>query len=274
MKIYISADMEGLAGVVTDAQLGEQGFDYARACDLYTAEVLAVIEAAFESGAREITVSDSHGNGQNLPMDRMPGGVRLVRSWPRPLGMMEGIDQSFDAAILLGYHTGSHNPEGVRAHTLSSAVIHSLALNGAPVCEAELSAYIAGHHDVPVVMISGDHALMSELEDALPTTEKVITKRAIAYHCAESLSPADVLPMLKQGTCRGIEGRSGIKPRVIGPDVTAAITFKNHRPAELLGYLSGVERTGSHTIEYGGQDILEVSRFLEVVLGYRADLQP
>ncbi len=188
--------------------------------------------------------------------------------------MMEGIDGSFDAAILLGYHTGAHNPAGVRAHTLSSACIHSLAINGSRVCEAELSAFIAGHFGVPVVMISGDDALMEEVRSALPRTEKVVTKRAIAYHSAETWSPADVLPLLRDGARRGVGLRDEIEPTAINGPATVSITFKNHRPAELLGYLAGVERTDAHSIEHQAGDILEASRFLEFVLGYRADLTP
>lgn len=274
MKVYVSADMEGLAGVVTDAQLGEDGFDYERACELYTAEVLATIEGARAAGASEITVSDSHGNGQNLYVDRMPTGVRLVRSWPRSLGMMEGIDESFAGAILVGYHSGSHNPRGVRAHTLSSAVIHTLALNGRTICEAELSAYLAGSFSVPVLMISGDDALAAEIEDRLPGVETVVTKRAIAYHSAETSVPADVLPMLRLGAERAVARRAEIAPVVLEGEVVVDLTFKNHRPAEILDYLPVVERTGSHSIRHVAADIVAASRFLEFLLNYEPGLQP
>ncbi len=131
-----------MAGIVTDAQLGPDGFDWRHACDLYTNEVLAVIHELQDAGAKDITVSDSHGTGLNLRIDRMPPGVRLIQSWPRRLGMMEGIDESFDGAVLLGYHSGSHNPSGVRAHTMSSANVFDLALNGKLVCEAELMSMV------------------------------------------------------------------------------------------------------------------------------------
>ncbi|HIE72254.1 MAG TPA: hypothetical protein EYP98_19950, partial [Planctomycetes bacterium] len=167
VKIYISADMEGVAGVVTDAQLGPEGFAWRDACELYTEEVLAVIDELRSAGATDITVSDSHGTGLNLKIERMPAGVRLVQSWPRRLGMMEGIDASYDGAILLGYHAGSHNPRGVRAHTMSSANVFDVALNGAKVCEAELSGYIAAHFKVPILMLSGDDAICAEIAASL-----------------------------------------------------------------------------------------------------------
>ena len=101
MKIYISADMEGVAGVVTDAQLGPEGFEYQRFREFMTAEVVAAIDAARMAGATEILVSDSHGNGQNLLIEKLPDDVMIVRSWPRELGMMEGIDETFDGQVKL-----------------------------------------------------------------------------------------------------------------------------------------------------------------------------
>src|SRR5687767_3272886 len=114
LRIYISADMEGVVGVVTNEQLGPQGFEYQRFREIMTQEVNAAIEAAFEAGATEVVVSDSHGNGQNLLIEKLPKNILLVRSWPRPLLMMQGIDETFAGAIFLGYHTGTTNPTGVR----------------------------------------------------------------------------------------------------------------------------------------------------------------
>ncbi|MGH9942703.1 MAG: M55 family metallopeptidase, partial [Pyrinomonadaceae bacterium] len=109
MKIYISADMEGVVGVVTGEQLGPQGFEYQRFREFMTGEVNAAIEAAFEAGATEIVVSDSHGNGQNLLLEKLPQNITLVRAFPRPLMMMQGIDETFAGVIFLGYHSGTTN---------------------------------------------------------------------------------------------------------------------------------------------------------------------
>ena len=110
-----------------------------------TNEVLAAIEGARAAGATEILVSDSHGNGQNLLIERFPKDVQIVRSCPRPLAMMEGIDASFDAVLFVGYHASTLNPQGVRAHTMSSANLADVRLNGVSVPEAGLNAAIAGH---------------------------------------------------------------------------------------------------------------------------------
>lgn len=274
MKIYISADMEGVAGVVNDAQLGPEGFDYDRACELYTEEVLAVIAELHDAGATDLTVSDSHGTGLNLRAERFPKGVRLVRAWPRRLGMMEGIDRSFDGAILLGYHSGSHNPRGVRAHTMSSANVFELALNGKLVCEAELSAYLAGHFEVPVLMISGDDAICDEIAETMPGCERAVLKKTISYHCADSLAPADAIDVLRAATRRGVERRTKIAPLTLAGSVTMDLTFKNHRPTELLAYLPNVEQLDAHRVRFVGSDILEVSSFFEFALNYSPDLKP
>src|SRR5436190_18055606 len=148
LKIYISADMEGIVGVVTGDQLSPQGFEYGRFREFMTQEVNAAIEAAFAGGATEIVVSDSHGNGENLLIDKLPKNVTIVRSWPRPLMMMQGIDETFDAAIFIGYHTSTNNMSGVRAHTISSARLADIRLNDTSMPEAGINAAIAGHFNV------------------------------------------------------------------------------------------------------------------------------
>ncbi|GIS81086.1 MAG: hypothetical protein CM1200mP14_26520 [Gammaproteobacteria bacterium] len=112
LKIYISADMEGLVGAVTSDQLGPSGFEYQRFRQIMTNEVNAAFEAAREMGATEILISDSHGNGENLLNEQLPGDIQLIRSWPRPLMMMEGIDETFDAVIFIGYHSSTKEHRG------------------------------------------------------------------------------------------------------------------------------------------------------------------
>jgi D-amino peptidase len=187
LKIYISADMEGVVGVVTDQQLGPDGFEYERFREFMTAEVNACIEAAREAGATRILVSDSHGNGQNLLIERLPDDVMVVRSWPRPLGMMDGIDDSFDGAILLGYHSSTANERGVRAHTFSSANVTSVRINGASMSEASVSAAIAGHFGVPIIMVSGDNIAVAEAQVIVGDVEGAVVKWAKGFHSAQTL---------------------------------------------------------------------------------------
>jgi len=121
IKVYISVDMEGIAGVVSPDQLMPSGFEYERFRGFMTAEALAAIQGARDAGATQFVVSDSHGNQENLLIEQFAPDVTIIRSSPRPLSMMEGIDSSFAAAVFIGYHASTTSPEGVRAHTFSSA---------------------------------------------------------------------------------------------------------------------------------------------------------
>ena len=136
LKVHISVDMEGIAGVVSPEQLGPPGFEYGRFREFMTREALAAVQAAKAAGATEIVVADSHGNGQNLLIEQFPPDVKVIRSWPRRLGMMAGVDGAVDAAIFIGYHAGTNNSTGVRAHTFSSATLTRVAINGVNVTEA------------------------------------------------------------------------------------------------------------------------------------------
>jgi D-amino peptidase len=273
-KVYISADMEGIAGVVSPDQLGPTGFEYARFREFMTAEVIAAIEGAREAGATEILVSDSHGNGLNLLIERLPADVRIVRSWPRPLGMMEGIDSSFAAAIFIGYHSGTTNPSGVRAHTLSSASYAGVALNGVQVPEAGLNAAIAGHYGVPVALISGDDAAVEETRRLIGDIEGVVVKRAISFHAASTLTPQAAQSLIRERVKAALARRASLRPYRMTTPVRLDLTFKNYRPAEILGYLPIVQRTDAHSIRYTGRNVLEVSKFLQFVGAYEPGLMP
>jgi D-amino peptidase len=274
LKVHISVDMEGVAGVVTEAQLGPEGFEYARFREFMTAEALAAIEAAFEAGATEVVVADSHGNGQNLLLEKLPKNVTVVRSWPRPLSMMQGIDESFDAAIFIGYHAGVTNPAGVRAHTISSGRFADLRLNGKSVSEAGLNAAIAGHFGVPVILISGDDAAVEEARAQLGEIEGAVVKWNAGYHSARTLVPQAAADLIRERVRRALARRRDFRPyRIAGP-ATLDLRFKNYRPAEVLAYLPNVERTGSHTIRFVGKDVLEVVRFISFLTNYESNLQP
>jgi len=274
LKIYISADMEGVAGAVTSEQLGPDGFEYERFREFMTAEVNAAIDAAREAGATEILVSDSHGNGQNLLLEELPDDVMVVRSWPRPLMMMEGIDPSFDAAIFIGYHTSTTNPRGVRAHTMSSANLTAVRLNGIPMPEAGLNAAIAGHFRVPVIMISGDDAIVDEARALLGPIEGAVVKRAISFHSARTLTPEAARTVIREKVKAAIGRLGDFKPYRLTTPITLEVSLKHYRPVELLGYLPMVERVDSHTIRFVGRDMVEVAKFLEFMLSYDVSEQP
>ena len=274
LNIYISADMEGVAGSVTADQLLSTGFEYDRFRGYMTDEVLAAIAGARDAGATTFVVSDSHGNGENLILDRFPADVTVIRSWPRPLGMMEGIDSTFDAVIFIGYHASTSNSAGVRAHTLSSALLTEVAVNGVPMPESGINASIAGAFRVPVVMISGDNVAVAEAQRLIGPMSGAVVKRAISFEATATMTPAAAQTLIRQ-TAREAVGRRGeMKPFVQKTPVQLDITFKNYRPAELMTYLPNVTRTTSHGIRFTARDMVELSRFLEFVTSYEAGLTP
>jgi D-amino peptidase len=274
LKIYISADMEGVAGVVTDEQLGPNGFEYQRFREFMTAEVNAAIEAARQAGATEVVVSDSHGNGQNLLIEKLPKDILLIRSWPRPLMMMQGIDETFDGVIFIGYHSSAANPQGVRAHTISSARFADVRINGASASEAQINAAIAGHFNVPIIMISGDDAIVREATSVLGNIETAVVKWNYGFHSARTLTPEASAELIRQKVGAALRRIREFKPYKVKAPVTLEIQFKNYRPAEILSYLPIVERIGSRTIRFVGKDMIEVSKFLEFVVTYDPALAP
>ena len=273
-KVYISVDMEGVGGVVTNEQLGPAGFEYARARQFMTDEALAAVQGAREAGATEILVSDSHGNGPNLLIDLFPADVTIIRSWPRPLMMMEGVDSTFAAAVFIGYHSGTANMSGVRAHTMSSATLTSVKLNGVEVPEGGLNAAIAGHFGVPVVAISGDDAAVAEVSKFTGPVPGAVVKRAISFHSAATMTPKAAQDLIRARVKAGVEQRASAKPYVLRGPVTLEMSFKHYRAAELLAYLPMVTRLNAHTIRFTGKDIVEVSKFIEFVNSYSPDITP
>jgi D-amino peptidase len=273
-KIFVSVDMEGIAGVVTGDQLGPSGFEYARFRELMTEEVNAALGAAREAGATEFVVADSHGNGENVLVDKLPRDVTLVRSFPRPLGMMQGIDESFDGVLFIGYHAGTTNPEGVRAHTLSSATLADVRVNGVSFLEAGLNAALAGHFGVPVLAVSGDDAAVREASALLGGVEGAVVKWALGFHSARTLVPEAARDAIREAVRRGMARRAEMKPYRVSTPVELEVRFKNYRPAEVLSYLPGVRRLDAHAVRLTARDMPEVARLLSFITHYQPDLEP
>lgn len=274
LKVHISVDMEGVAGAVTGDQLGPAGFEYGRFREFMTQEALAAVNAARQAGATEIVVADSHGNGENLLIEQFPPEVHIVRSWPRQLGMMAGIDETVDAAIFIGYHASTNNPAGVRAHTFSSATLTRVALNGVEVTEGAWNAAIAGHFNVPIVMISGDDAAVAEVRKVIGDIEGAETKKSLGFHSALTLTPPAAAELVGQRVKAALGRRTAFKPYKPSGPVSVEVGFKNYRPVEVLSYLPLFERTSSHSIRFRARDMVEASAIMSFIGEYRADLEP
>jgi D-amino peptidase len=274
VKIFISVDMEGITGVVTGEQLGPGGFEYQRAREFMTADALAALEGAREGGATEFVVADSHGNMQNLLIDRFPAGVTIVRGSPRPASMMEGLDSSFAGAMFIGYHSATTNPRGVRAHTMSSATFAAVVLNGAPMAESGINAALAGSFGVPVILVSGDDAAVEEVRQLTGGVEGAVVKRAIGFHSAATLTPEAGQALIRARARAAVQRIREFRPVVLPAPYVLDLTYKSYTPAEMMALLPGIERRDAHTVRFRAGAVVDVIRFLSFASGYRSDLSP
>lgn len=274
-KIYISADLEGVTGVVTSEQLGPGGFEYGRFRRFMTDEVLAAIAGARAAGAGQILVSDSHGNGQNLLIEEFPDDIQIVRSWPRTLTMMHGLDDSFDGAVFIGYHAGTTNLEGVRAHTMSSASLTDIRINDRSSNETVWNAAVAGDLGVPVIAISGDDATIAEARAALGAGfEAAEVKWAHSFHSATTLTPAAGQALIRAAVERAVRRIDEIEPYRVAHPVQITVRFKHYQPSQLLAYLPWFERLDAHAIGYQADDMPSAASILTFLRNYRPDITP
>jgi D-amino peptidase len=274
LKVLIVVDMEGVTGVVTADQLRPEGFEYERFRQFMTNEALAAIRGAKEAGATEIIVADSHGNGENLLIEQFPRDVRIIRSWPRHGGMTAGIDSSFDAAVFVGLHAAATSLTGVRAHTFASALFTRVALNGREVSEGEMAAAHVGEHGVPVVFVSGDDATVADLRSRVPNIVGVETKKALGFHSAITLTPAEGAERIGAGVKDALSRVKEFKPYVVKPPYTLEISYKHYAPAEYMSYLRSVQRVSARTIRFVAKDMAETMDFLMFADSYSAEATP
>jgi D-amino peptidase len=261
MRIYLSVDMEGLAGVAHPHQVihGRDGIDradYDRSRALMAGETNAAIEAAIEHGATEVVVNDSHWLMRNLRAEDLHPAARLIIG-DKPLSMTQGIggegDGAFDAAAFIGYHAAAGHPTGVIGHTYSSATILEVRVDGVPHNEAGLNAIRLGHHGVPVMLVAGDDALAGEVEALLPWAERVVVKRALGYSLADSLSPAEARAAIRDGMGRAIERLDEM--RVYKPAaLRGEIDFRLPVMADYATLLPGSRRVASRTVGFEAAD--------------------
>ncbi len=274
LRVLISVDMEGVVGTVTGDQLGPTGFEYGRFRDFMTREAVAAVTAAKAAGATDIIVADAHGNGENLLIEQFPPDVRVIRSWPRQLGMVAGVDQQVDAVMFIGYHASTNNVKGVRAHTFSSGTLTRVTLNGAVVSEGSWSAAIAGHFNAPVIMISGDDAAIAEVRSAVGNIEGAETKRTLGFHSAMTLTPQASYDLIAARVKAAMARRAEFKPYKVTTPVTVEISFKNYTAAETLAFLPVFERVDAHSIRYRAKDMVEAEAIRTFITSYRPDMTP
>lgn len=267
-KIFISVDMEGITGVVQPPQLGPAGFEYSRAREWMTGEARAAIEGAKAAGATSFLLADSHGNAQNLLIDQLPDDVRIVRGFPRPLSMMQGIDETFAAAVFIGYHASEMTPDAVRGHTFSSAKLLGVSLNGTEVSEGLFNAAIAAHFGVPVIFVSGDTRAVAQMEAAIPRITGAVVKEPLGYHSALTVTPQRGQAMIREGVRAALLKRQAIAPYRLKTPIDLEVGFKLTIDAELASYIPGLTRSGAHTVRGTFPDILQIARLMRVVTSF------
>ncbi len=267
-KIFISVDMEGITGVVQPPQLGPAGFEYSRAREWMTAEARAAIQGAQAAGATSFVLADSHGNAQNLLIDQLPEDVRIVRGFPRPLSMMQGIDETFAAAVFIGYHASEMTPDAVRGHTFSSAKLLGVSLNGTEVSEGLFNAAIAAHYGVPVIFVSGDRKAVAQMEAAIPGITGAVVKEPLGYHSALTVTPQRGQAMIREGVRAALLKRQAIAPYRLKTPIELEVGFKLTIDAEVASYIPGLMRSGAHTVRGTFPDILQIARLMRVVTSF------
>ena len=264
-KVFISVDLEGISGVVQPAQLGPDGFEYQRAREWMTGEVNAAIAGIRAAGPADVLVCDSHGNGQSVLIDKVPDDVRVVRGFPRPLEMMQGIDETFSAAVFIGYHASEWTANAVRGHTISSARLLGIKLNGAEVSEGIYNAALAGQFGVPVAFISGDRLAVTQLQHAVPSAGGAIVKEPYGYHSANTVTPARGQAMIRDGVERAMAKLASMRPYRVETPVALEVGFKLTIDAERAAFVPGLARSDAHTVKGTFHDMIEVTRLLQVL---------
>ncbi|MFQ5927933.1 MAG: M55 family metallopeptidase, partial [Terriglobia bacterium] len=235
-----------------------------------TGEVNVSIAAALEAGASEIVVSDSHGNAQNLLVEKLHPAARLVRSWPRPLLMMQGIDETFDAALFIGYHAAEATPGSVLAHTMSGRRVLWIKLNGTRVPEAGFNAAIAGHFGVPVVLIAGDQGIIAQTRQLVGDIEAAEVKRGYGVTSAMTLHPTAAQQLIRERTRAALARLKDFQPYRLPTPITLEIAFKSIVDAEILAMLPGVERPEGNVVRFRARDMVEASQFVTVALFFNS----
>jgi len=252
LKVFISVDMEGLAGVATGSDVSASGPDYGHFRKVMAGETNAAVEGAAAAGATEFLVRDSHGGKQNLlPMDVDPRARLLRGATPGPKNMMEGIDESFEAVIFLGYHARAGTPDGILAHTSNGNVI-DFSINGVSMPEAGYNALVAGRYDVPVVFVAGDQAFVDQAREMLGPVESVATKFATAGS-VNSLSPAEAQRLIRLGVERALRNRSQARPYKLAPPYRMVLKVRNEKPL-----YAGASRTAPGESAFVHVDLFEI----------------
>jgi D-amino peptidase len=258
MKVFLSSDMEGTAGVVDWEQCVGQGPEAVAGRKLLLAEVNAAIEGALAGGATQVVVNDSHSTMRNLPPAELKGGASYISGAHKPLYMMQGLDDSFDAVIFVSYHGSIGAPAGL-SHTYNPRAVMEARLDGVVTGEAGINALVAAHYGVPVVLVTGDRQACDETAALIPGVHAAVVKDSVSRLAAHSLHPDRACALIEEKAEIAVAGATGAK----APPLAAAsleVSVRTTDIAEAASWVRGVERTGDRELRFTGDSALAVYR--------------
>jgi D-amino peptidase len=266
MKVFISSDIEGTAGIVDWQQVRGPGTEYEIGRRLLTDEVNAAIDGAVAAGATALLVNDSHSTMQNLDPGALHHRASYLSGRHKPMYMMEGLDPSFDAVFMVAYHGAIGAEHAILSHTYNPRAVWEVRINGTPVGESALNALVALHHRVPVVLITGDEATAEEARPFLPDIETVIVKRSVTRFAAESLHPEQACELIRAGAERALGRAASVPLPAIELPATIEITFLTADMAEMATWLPAVQRESARTITVTDDDPLRLYRTFVTII--------
>jgi D-amino peptidase len=267
MKVYLSTDMEGTAGIVDWAQCVGDGPEAAAGRELLLAEVNAAIDGALAAGATEIVVNDSHSVMRNLAPARLHGRATYISGSHKPLYMMEGLDPSFDAIFFVSYHGSMGGDPAVLSHTYNPRAVAEVRLNGQVVGESGVNALVAAHFGVPVVLVTGDQTACAETVAVVPRVETAVVKDSITRFAASSLHPEVACDLIRTAATRAIEGLGDAWAPDVPVPSTLEVTWRTADMAEMATWIRGIERTSARVTTATDTDRLRLFRtFITSVL--------
>jgi len=258
MKIFLSTDMEGTAGVVDWEQCVGDSPAAQAGRRLLLAEVNAAIEGAVEGGATQVVVNDSHSTMRNLPADELSGQASYIAGSHKPLYMMQGLDNSFDACLFVSYHGSVGAPAGL-SHTYSPRAVTEVRLDGVVTGEAGINALVAAHYRVPVVLVTGDDCACAETAALIPGIHTAVVKDHVSRVAAHSLHPVRARQLIREQARAAMAGLAAAKPPPLHPGVLE-VSVRHTDIAEAASWVRGVQRTGPRQLRIQGEDRLATYR--------------
>jgi D-amino peptidase len=269
MKVFISSDMEGTAGVVDWDQCTGDGPEAAHGRQLLLGEVNAAIEGAAAGGATEIVVNDSHSTMRNLPPGELAGQASYISGSHKPLYMMQGLDASFGAVLFVSYHGSIGAPAGL-SHTYNPRAVIEARLDGVVTGEAGINALVAAHFGVPVMLITGDRQACEEAAKLIPGIGVAVVKEHVSRAAAHSLHPERARALIAEAAQEAVAAAAGALPPSMSPGVLE-LTVRTTDIAEAASWVRGVDRTGPRKLRIHGGDPLSTYRsFCAAILLTRA----